>query len=496
MRTKISFIYIAMVVATFSSACGGDDEQIILQNNNGTSQNESQYVEETVPEEVQNIEIASIEYPETAFIAEVGESPAVMSEKDILIQESGTYEFSGEYNSITVDVDKTIDEGVVYLVLNNASIINETGTPIYVIEAKDVVLILEGENVIEQGAVITDDLEFPSAAIYSKADTAIAGTGSLAVSTLYQDGINSRDDLVIDSGNITVNAVEDGIVGKDLVAIKEGNITVSSGKDGIKASNDEEVEKGNLIIENGLYHIVSKNDGLSAEQVMQIDGGKFDINAGGGFVEVLNEITVGEGSGNTIQPTDLLEESMKGIKTGDLIVHNGEFFVSSYEDAIHANGNMIIEDGIFYILSGDDAVHADVNLVINTMVLTVENAYEGIEGSTITINGGDLDINVLDDAINAGDEAGFVRITNGTIRLQSQGDGIDSNGDLFVEGGDVVIEVNAIYAGGDSELDVTGVYNTSGGSVTDENGNEVEVGSQGGGNGGRNQSTGGPRPRM
>ncbi len=80
----------------------------------------------------------------------------------------------------------------------------------------------------------------------------------------------------------------------------------------------------------------------------------------------------------------------------------------------------------------------------------------------------------MDDAINGSSDTGLVRITGGTIYLRAQGDGIDSNGDLTVEGGNIVIEVNAIYSGGDSELDVGGLFSTSGGTLTDENGNAIE----------------------
>ncbi len=414
-------------------------------------------------------------YSTENHLSDLAESTLFFDGEEILITASGTYEFTGDYSSstITVNVNKDTDDGIVYIVLNNANIESESGTPINIIEAKDVVIVLEGENSVTQGEITTTDTEFPSAAIYSKADTVITGDGILNVTTGYQDGINSRDDLVIEGATIIVNAVEDGIVGKDFLAISQSNLTVTAGKDGLKTSNSQELDKGNIIIISGNFTIDAQNDGISSDQILQIDGGTFNITSGGGFVEVLNEITQGEGAGDTVQATDLLEDSMKSLKALNLIVNDGNFTISSYEDAIHANHNLTINGGTFVIVSGDDAVHADVDLVINDIDLIVEDAYEGIEGSTITINGGDITINVLDDAINAGSETGYVKITDGTISLKAQGDGIDSNGDLTIEGGEIIIEVNAIYAGGDSELDVTGLYSISGGTVVDENGNEV-----------------------
>ncbi len=431
----------------------------------------------------------NIESSTTNLLAEEQASSEETPQPNLIennITQSGSYEFTGDLSNITVNVNKDIDDGVVSIVLNNANIENNNGTPINIIEAKDVHIILQGENFVTQGAIDTADTEFPSAAIYSKADTIISGDGSLVVSSEYQDGINSRDDLIIDSGNITVTAVDDGIVGKDLLEINEAIININCGKDGLKASNDEDLDKGNLIISNGTFNINAQNDGISAENDLQINNGSFEINTGGGFSEVLNEITRGEGSGNIVSATDMLEDSMKGLKANDIIISDGSFIISSYEDAIHANNNLTINDGNFSILSGDDAFHADMALIINDGEIIVTDAYEGLEGSTVDINGGNIDIKVLDDAINASEDNGYVKITNGTILLKSQGDGIDSNGDLFIEGGEVVIDVDAIYSGGDSELDVTGEFNISGGNVTDENGNPVSLSDRGGG--------GGPQP--
>ncbi len=471
-KTLMVFLMISLLVF---AGCAKTDEST-AGNSAGTAQPSLAESNQTAASEM--------EFPDTSFTDEIGDSAIPMSEEDVSITESGTYEFSGEYNSITVNVDKDIDDGAVHLILNSAHISNENSTPVNIIEAQDVVITLQGENTVTQGEIVTTDEEFPSAALYSRADTTIVGSGSLTVTTSYNDGINSRDDLIIEGGTIIVNAVADGIVGKDLLAISQSNITVVAGKDGLKASNDEEADKGNLIITNGDFNITAQNDGISSEQTLQIDGGNFSILSGGGFVEVLNEITRGEGSSGIVQPSSLLEDSMKGIKGLNIVLNGGEFDISSYEDAIHANNNLTINSGTYAIISGDDAIHADIDLTINDISLTVENAYEGLEGETVTINGGNISINVLDDAINASSETGYVRITDGTISLKSMGDGIDSNGDLTIEGGTITIEVNAIYSGGDSELDVSGVYSISGGSIVDENGNEIEPTSLGGGGGG------------
>ena len=53
------------------------------------------------------------------------------------------------------------------------------------------------------------------------------------------DGITSKDGLVIESGTITVDAVDDGIRGKDRLEINGGTIDVTAGGDGIKSDDND-----------------------------------------------------------------------------------------------------------------------------------------------------------------------------------------------------------------------------------------------------------------
>lgn len=423
-------------------------------------------------------DIEEVVYEEKNYTTELENSVTLEQSEEILITSSGTYEFSGEYlnSSIVVNVDKDVDKDVVYLVLNNATIQSDVTAPINILEAKDVVIVVEENttNTITQGSIVTSDEEFPSGAIYSKADLAIVGSGVLNVTTEYNDGINSRDDLIIEETTINVTAVGDGIVGKDYIAISDVNINIESQKDGIKSTNTEDLDRGNIIIKSGTFDIVSQTDGISSSNTLQIDGGTFNILSGGGFEKVLNIITVGEGSGNTVSVSSQLENSMKGLKANDMLLNDGTFYISSYEDAIHSDNDLTINGGTYTILSGDDAVHADNMLYINGGKITVEEGYEGIEGSCIIINGGDINVSVLDDAINAGSEEGYLRVTGGNIYLKSSGDGMDSNGDMYIEGGTIILDIDAIYTGGDSEIDVTGEYSHTGGTVQDENGNDLE----------------------
>ncbi len=533
MKKQIS-ILTALAVAVFmlsscASVAAENQTQAQEQNKNAqTTNTDTTIVQSTA---VTNAEIL---YNFDGLTEYLSDSPTIVTDENAVITESGSYEFSGAYSTITVNVDKTLDEGVVYLVFNNAKINSENDTPINIIEAKDVVIVLEDstENSVYQGQIDTSDEEFPSASIYSKADTAITGGGSLTVETLYNDGINSRDDLVIVGANINVAAASDGIVGKDLLAIDSSSITVSAGKDGLKSSNTEDAEKGNIIITSGEFNITAQNDAISSDNILQIDGGEFTLASGGGYTGVIktpssggmggglggempdfsgeaNADMSGEARGelgdfsaemgedfgggrsgfdpstNTFDDEDddvSLEESMKALKAvNNIIINGGTFDISSYEDAVHSDGDVNINGGDFTINTGDDGIHANSTVFVTNGTINIENCFEGIEGVFVSIYGGDIDINTDDDAINGSDRAGGVTITGGNINIVfgQGGDGIDSNGFYTQSGGDIVITALNGSDAMNAPLDVDGTVTLSGGTIVDENGQEVEASSHG-----------------
>ncbi len=474
--------------------------QATLQNEQQTAQGEQATTQET--ETIGSSEITPLDFPEVDSVSLSGSGTVYTGTADVTITQSGIYTFSGTFSNktITVNVDKDTDDGVVYLVLDGVSMVSENGTPINIIEAKDVVIVLaDGSvNTIYQEAVTTTDEDFPSGAIYTKADTLITGSGTLNITTLYNDGINARDDLIIDGATITIDAVGDGIAAKDLLAIRDASITITSGEDGIKTTNDEDADKGNLIIASGTFTINAAQDGISAERTLQIDDGSFTIASGGGYVEVLKGITLGEGSststsmgsmtmGRSTTTTQITETddtpSMKAIKATDILINGGSMELSAYDDAINADNTIIINGGSITILTGDDGVTANNTLTINDGDITVTYGYEGLEASYLNIHGGNISVTVLDDAVNGGSADGMVTITGGSIFLSSQGDCIDCNGDLTVTGGEIVFDSNAIYTGGDGAMDVTGTSTITGGTLVDVDGNEVGLLTEGGSSG-------------
>ena len=118
--------------------------------------------------------------------------------------------------------------------------------------------------------------------IYSDADLTITGSGSLTVNANYNDGITSKDDLYILSGNITVTSKDDALRGKDSLTVAGGTIKVTSGGDGLKSDQDSDTTKGYVNITGGTIEITSTGDGIQGETDVIITGGDTTIIAGGG----------------------------------------------------------------------------------------------------------------------------------------------------------------------------------------------------------------------
>lgn len=240
------------------------------------------------------------------------------------ITAAGTYEITGTLvdGQIIVDVS-----GDVTIILNNANITCSTSSPIYVKEAGKVTITLaDGSvNAITDGSsyVLADAATEPDAALYSKSDMVINGTGSLDVTANYNDGIASKDTLLIESGTITVNAVNHGIKGKDYLMLNGGNITVVAGGDGIKATNDTEASLGYLEINDGTIDITANDEGVSAITSVTITDGLITIDTANNGIKTDGLIDIQGGTVEIQTGDDGLTSSEKNISEAASVTVNG-----------------------------------------------------------------------------------------------------------------------------------------------------------------------------
>ncbi|SDM51866.1 protein of unknown function [Paenibacillus jilunlii] len=460
--------------------------------------------------------------------AEIKGAGATAKGGSVTITEAGTYILSGTLSDGQIIVDEQA-EGTVRLVLNGVTLKDSDSAPVYIKEAGKVVITLqEGtENSVADGGtyVFADaGTEEPSAAIFSKADLTINGTGKLTVTGSYKDGISSKDDLKIAGGTIDITAADDGIVGKDLVAVQDGNLTIKAEGDGIKSTNDEDAAKGFVAIAAGTFDITAGNDGIQAETAEVIDGGTFSLvtnggyenaeaktgeqgpggmgmggNRGGGFgdqgaadgtsaatTDAAPVVDTAAAATNTAAVTttavttavataeataataETESTSAKGLKAGgDLTVNGGSFTINAADDALHSNSNVSVTDGEFKITAGDDGIHADSLTSLSGGTIDITKSYEGIEGGNITISGGDIHVVASDDGVNVagGNDSNAAQGTAQQDQFTSSGSGL-----LTISGGSVTVDSTGDGLDSNGSISMTGGTAIVNGPTNDGNG--------------------------
>ncbi len=398
----------------------------------------------------------------------------------VTITEAGTYVIEGSLSDGQLQVSVG-SEDKVHLIFNGVTIHNEDGPAVNITEGEKVITTLASgtTNTLTDGSsytLDTDETE-PDATFYSKADLVINGDGKLVVEGNYSNGIRSKDDLILVSGEYEVTAVNNALKGKDTVAILDGTyqITTSEG-DGIQANNEEDADSGNVYIDGGTININSGRDGIQAVTKLAVQNA---------------DITIQTADGANSTDIDTAE-SYKGLKaTGSVEISSGTISLNTADDGVHANDSISVIGGDLTIASGDDGMHADENLTISAGTIDIQESYEGIESSVIQIDGGDISVVATDDGLNAGggsdtdtttgtfgedtfgagqmgggmdvDETKQMNITGGTLVVDSEGDGLDSNGTITMSGGVVII--NGTTSGGNGSLDYGSSFSITGGTL-------------------------------
>jgi hypothetical protein len=397
----------------------------------------------------------------------------VVSGTIIKIILAGTYRFSGVLNDGQIIVN-TSDEKIVRLLLNGVSITCSNSSPVFIKKAAKVLVDLADstENYLEDGSsYVLDNEGEPGATVFSKSYLSFSGNGKLSISANYQDGIVSKDGLVIKNGILDVRAIDDGIRGKDYLIIKDGRLNIESGGDGIKSDNDINSGYGKIIIESGNIIINASGDGITAQNNISVLSGTLNITTGGGAGNSTGSGTTSMGgrpggtSGGYSGTT-----SAKGIKsTGSITIDNGTFMVNSADDALHTDGTFTLNGGTLTMATGDDAIHAEGSVTINGDTLIITKSYEGIESPSITVNKGYISLVSTDDGFNAtkgnateANDGSSLVINGGYVVVNSSaGDGIDSNGNVIITGG--IIIVHGPQSQPEVGFDINGTFNVSGG---------------------------------
>lgn len=427
----------------------------------------------------------------------------VLSNDVTTITSAGSYILTGAYAGITVSVG---NGETVHLFLNDATISGGAGIAISNANKKSTLIITACENTENEVASAADDVN----AIHVKGTLKINGTGTINVSA-KKNGIKVSKGLSIADSTINLTAGNHALSARFIEAANAKINVLSAGKDALNAECDDEtqeftLDEGYVSLKNSKIIASVSGDGIQADTFVYITGGSVDIKTAATFVsysaESMATYDLSEDdfryikSGDTYKKIDdvatkgaryAMIQSAKGIKCGEIkyeidgteyaVTKNTNYFIvidgarvkiNSSDDAIHTNsGNVLIKGGTLDLTTLDDGIHADELVKIDGGEITVNGAYEGIEGAYVEIGGGTIYITASDDGINAASDDESVNehiiISGGTITVDASGDGLDSNGTIYVTGGTLI--VYGPTTGADTGLDADGGILIDGGNV-------------------------------
>ena|GEM_PF-459076 len=307
----------------------------------------------------------------------------------------------------------------------------------------------------------TDGSTAGGAGIQSKNDLTIKGADSstkIVAKSTYGNGIRCKADLEIGAGDIEVTAGNNGIKGDESIKFtkKAGNITVTSTGDAIKTDAI-----------NSSYIIDTATDSttgvITPKGTITINGGTFDLTAGGDGIQADNYLIAANSPSVTIKagtegikvnttPADCSYTDENGntqYVSGYIEIKGGTFDITSDEDGIKAADHVNVTDGTIKITSALDGIQSGVDYLDGTTTLytngninitggeftiktnggtsgsTTTNSCKGIKAVTdLSISGGSFNINSYDDAIHSNYT---IDITGGTFEIASADDGVHAD---------------------------------------------------------------------
>lgn len=328
--------------------------------------------------------------------AEFDSSAVSLSDGAVIIGSEGVYILSGSFTGMVIIEAKETDK--VQLVLDGADIMSQSSAAIYVKQADKVFITLaaNSENSLSNGGeFLAIDENNIDAALFSKEDLCLNGSGALSISSSAGHGIVSKDELRITGGSYEIAAASHGLSGKDSVCIAGGSFQISSGEDGIHASNSDDESLGFIYISGGSFEISAVDDGIHADAKLIICGGDIAVN-----------------------------ESYEGLEGLSIQISGGDIRLCSTDDGLNAAGG--VDQSGFGEIGGD--------------------AFSGNSDSYILISGGNLEINASGDGI---DSNGSLKVDGGTTYVSGPVDGGNSALDF---GGGAVITGGIFLAAGSSQM--------------------------------------------
>ncbi|MCQ2193299.1 MAG: carbohydrate-binding domain-containing protein [Paludibacteraceae bacterium] len=229
----------------------------------------------------------------------------------------------------------------VNLVLDNLQLAGVMGSPIAMTGDKGVSIKLVGSNILSVKNAIDS---IPNAALVVNDKLTIEGLGDLTLSGDYKNGIEVKDDLVINEASILVSAKKTGVRVKDNLVLNSGSLAVSANGDGVDVNDTIFVNGGKLV------------STASGSDVKAVSSDAAYIQTGGDVSVVVN----GNGS-KGIKVGSVTDDNNQVVRAGNMFVSGGTLTAeivgagkytdpndsenSSSPAALKADGNVDITGG-------------------------------------------------------------------------------------------------------------------------------------------------------
>ena len=311
-----------------------------------------------------------------------------VSGSTVTISKAGTYVISGQSDGVQIKIaaDKSDD---VKLVLKGATMTN-TDAAISATSAGYVYLTLaEGTtNSLSDSSSNSD--EKANAALFSKVDLTINGSGTLNVDGKKSNAIKVNDTLHITGGTFNLTSVGDAFNVNDELNITGTTMTIDAKEDGVKVDNDDDLTVGNMYLANNTITVTAGDDGIHASGKLVIDSGTYTV-----------------------------KNATEGIEGKSITINGGDINVYATDDGVNAANKNAQKSDIYFTMTGGN--------------LTVEVG----QGDTDPI-----------------DSNGNITVTGGTIKLIGQsgfdfdGTATYTGGDIYINGEKQTDIVNSMPGGG------------------------------------------------
>ncbi len=415
-----------------------------------------------------------------------GPGGVVIENGTIDIRTSGTYVFEGTLDDGQIVIDAE-DKGTVRIVLNGVSITSSSGPVIHVKQSDQTVISLEQgtENRLEDAKeyIVEEGEDEPTAAIYSKDDLSINGSGKLVIQANYKDGITGRDDVIITGGEIEIQAADDGIVGRDLLAIRDAKVKIDAVGDGLKSTNDEDEKKGHIVLQSGTFDIAAGSDGVqSVHDVLVIDG-EYTITAGGGSPETVkaDEERGGGAMPDGTTPDGTAPEAgrgpMSGLDQAQIQQYiegtiTKEELLESIDESELPDGMTVDEMGAMLDRMAEGGMPQEGKDMepptepqgqfdpAQTPSMDEEKQALPVEGNDAPEGNMPADSSVEEETEDSVSTKGIkaenlVRIEGGTFTIDANDDAVHSNGDVMIGGGALTINTGDDGIHADHEVSIS-----------------------------------------